>query len=335
MVPYRWIILVGGLLALFLANLSIGSISIPAGQVISILFGGTPTEPVWTKIVWDFRMTKALTCMLAGGALAISGLQMQTLFRNALAGPDVLGISSGASLAVSLVYLGQSSGIPVLTGAGSWAIAAAASLGSAVVFLLMITVAGRLKDNVSLLIIGLMVGAATSSIVSVLQYFSQAEDLQYYMIWTFGSLGALNWKEITILAIILLLGIIIAFRSAKSLNAWLLGQNYAESLGVKISRARFTILFSTCILTGAVTAFCGPIAFVGLAVPHLVKLLIPGHNHRILLPAVLIGGGILLLFCDILAQLPPGNSVLPVNAITALIGAPVVISVILKKRFIR
>jgi iron complex transport system permease protein len=279
-------------------------------------------------------MTKALTCVLAGAALAVSGLQMQTLFRNALAGPDVLGLTSGASLAVSLVYMGSAAGWNWLAAGSSWTVAAAASTGCAAVFILMFSLSGRLKDNVSLLIVGLMVGAGTSSIVSVLQYISTAEELQTYLIWTFGSLGSLSWQEIHILTLVLVVGLGMALLSMKSLNAWLLGENYARTLGINISRARVVTLLSASLLTGAVTAFCGPIAFVGLAVPHLTKMLIKTHDHKVLLPAVTLAGGVLILFCDIMAQLPGDTQVLPINAITALIGAPVVIWVIMRNRTI-
>jgi iron complex transport system permease protein len=188
---------------------------------------------------------------------------------------------------------------------------------------------------VSLLIVGLMVGAGTASVVSVLQYLSKAEELQVYVLWTFGSLGGLDWGEIQVLSVILITGAAVSFFNIKSLNAWLLGNNYAQSLGVDLQRSRFYAILSASILTGGVTAFCGPIAFVGLAVPHLVKLLIQSHNHKVLIPAVLIGGAALLLGCDILAQLPGSINVLPINAITALIGAPVVIWVILRNKVVR
>lgn len=335
MSSFRFIVLSLLLVCLFMANLSLGSVSIPPGEIFKILTGGESTEPVWDSIVWDFRMTKALTCILAGSALSVSGLQMQTLFRNALAGPDVLGLSSGASLAVSLVFMGQASGVALFSTSGTWAVALAASMGCAGVFILMFGISRKLRDNVSLLIVGLMVGAGTSSVVSVLQYISKAEELQTYLIWTFGSLGSLSWTEIQVLAIILVSGVMLAVISTKSLNAWLLGDNYAHSLGINIARSRMLIIFSASLLTGGVTAFCGPIAFVGLAVPHLTKMLIRTHNHKVLTPAVMMGGATLLLFCDILAQLPGKTQVLPINAITALIGAPVVIWVILKNRIIQ
>jgi len=331
----RWLLLPFLLILLFGLNLSLGSVHIPFREIISILTGHEGREPVWSDIVWNFRLTKALTCMLAGGALALAGLQMQTLFRNALAGPDVLGLTSGASLAVSLIFMSPAAGLQFLTTPNPWTIAIAATFGCTGVFLIMLAIARKLLDNVSLLIVGLMIGAGTSSVVSVLQYISRAEEMQTYLIWTFGSLGGLNWTELTVLAVVLFCGAAIAIGSSKSLNAWLLGDNYAVSIGIDIKRSRFWIILSASILTGGVTAFCGPIAFVGLAVPHLVKLLISTSNHKILIPMVMTGGAALMLFCDILSQLPGNTQVLPINAITALIGAPVVIGVIMRHSRLR
>jgi iron complex transport system permease protein len=282
---------------------------------------------IWRDIILDFRLTKAMTCILAGSALSIGGLQMQTLFRNPLAGPDILGLSSGASLLVSLVFMAGGSLTFI---SESWSLALAASIGSSLILLLVLAVAGRVKDNTSLLIIGLMIGAGTASLVSVLQFMSRAEDQQYYLIWTFGSLGGLNWSEIGILSIALLAGSFLLIINVKSLNAWLLGDNYAQSLGINLKRSRLFMILSASILTGAVTAFCGPIAFVGLAVPHLVRLLFKTSDHRLLLPAVALGGASLLLLCDCLAQVPGSAYVLPINAVTALIGAPLVIWIIVK-----
>lgn len=331
----RWIILILSLVLLFALNLSLGSIRIPLSEIFKILVTHQSSHPVWADIVWDFRMTKALTCVLAGSALAAAGLQMQTLFRNALAGPDVLGLTAGASLAVSLIFMSQAAGITFLYNQNPWIVSIAATLGCVIVLAIMLLVAGKLRDHVSLLIVGLMVGAATSSIVSVLQYLSKAEEMQVYILWTFGSLGGLNWDEIRVLTIVLIIGVLMAFTRIKSLNAWLLGDHYAQSLGVNIRKSRIIIILSASILTGAVTAFCGPIAFVGLAVPHLTKLVIKTHNHKTLIPAVLIGGAGLLLLCDILAQLPGSTYVLPINAITALIGAPVVIWIIMRNKIMR
>lgn len=331
MKPIRWTILPLLLIALFIINVARGSITIPVGDIFLILTGGEGFDPIYKDILLNFRLTKAFTCILAGAGLAVAGLQMQTLFRNALAGPDVLGLTSGASLAVALIFMGQTAGIVFLANSG-WTTALAASLGCLGIFAIMTLVSRALTDNVSLLLVGLMIGAGTSSIVSVLQYLSRAEELQGFLIWTFGSLGNLGWKEIQILSVLLIIGITTAFLLSKSLNAWMLGDNYARSLGIHIKRSRIWIILSASLLTGGITAFCGPLAFVGLAVPHLVKLLLPVSNHRILIPAVAVGGACLLLFCDIVSHVPGYAQILPINAITALIGAPVVIWVILKHK---
>lgn len=326
---FRWIALPALLVILFVGNLSIGSVPIPVADIAAIIFGGEGADSIWKSIIWEFRIPKALTCLLAGSALSVSGLQMQTLFRNALAGPDVLGITSGASLAVSLIFLGFPLGIH-----HPWAVALAASAGAAGVFVLMLGISRNLRDNVSLLIVGLMTGAATSSVISVLQYASNAEDVQTYLIWTFGSLGALSWDELQVLLVVLIAGTGLSIVLIKPLNVWFLGENYARSLGVQIQPARLGVILSACILTGGVTAFCGPLAFVGLAVPHLVKMFLQTHNHRVLIPQVMIAGASLLLFCDILTKVPGTNQILPINAVTSLIGAPIVIWVILKTKIV-
>lgn len=328
----RWLALPLLLILLFFLNLTLGSVSIPLGEILGILVGKTPSNPIWSDIVWDFRMTKALTCILAGGALSIGGLQMQTLFRNALAGPDVLGITSGASLAVAIVMLSRSFGPVFFAAPPPWIVVLSASLGCSLVFLIITMIAQKLRDNTSLLIVGLMVGATASSLVSVLQFISKAEDQKSFLLWTFGTLGRLGWEEIRVLFLILIVGGLIGLFSTKSLNAWLLGNNYAQSLGVNMNRSRVLIIVSTCILTGSVTAFCGPIAFIGLAVPHLTRLIIKTNDHRVLLPSVTFGGGALMLFCDTISQLPGTAYVLPLNAITALIGAPVVVWIILRAK---
>jgi iron complex transport system permease protein len=328
----RLIVLPFLLVVLFLLNISLGSVLIPFGDVISILAGKEGNNPVWSDIVWDFRMTKALTCILAGAALAIGGLLMQTLFRNALAGPDVLGLSSGASLAVSLIFMSQASGLQFISSPSPWAVVTAASVGCGFVFIIVLTISHRLNDNTSLLIIGLMIGATASSLVSVLEYLSKAEDQQSFLMWTFGSLSGLNWQELQVLAIALIIAAALAVSLTKSLNVWFLGENYSRSMGVNTRLSRFLIILAACLLTGAVTAFCGPIAFVGPAVPHLTKLLIKTNNHRVLIPAVTLAGAVLMLFCDIIAQLPGSTYILPINAITALIGAPVVISIIIRSK---
>jgi iron complex transport system permease protein len=326
---WKWL-LPALLVTLFLINISLGSITIPLSQTLTILTGGQPHTPIWTDIIIDFRLTKALTCILAGGGLALGGLLMQTLFRNPLAGPDVLGLSSGASLMVALVVMAGGTSSTLFS--NSYTLALAASSGSAIIFLLVLVVAQRIYDNTSLLIIGLMIGAGTSSIVSVLQFISNATDQQYFLVWTFGSLGNLSWGEIKVLGLATAAGISIAVLSVKSLNGWLLGDNYARSLGIQLKKSRLVVIIGTSILTGAVTAFCGPIAFVGLAVPHVARLALHTTNHKLLIPAVLLIGASVLLLCDILSQLPGTSFVLPINAITALMGAPVVIWMILKNK---
>ena len=328
----RWILLLFLLILCFGLNLSLGSVRIPFSEIFNILIGKNSSEPVWKNIVWDFRMTKALTCILAGSGLSLAGLLMQTLFRNALAGPDVLGLSSGASLAVSLVILGRAAGFQLLSSPSPWTVVLAASAGCGAVFMIVMAIARQLRDDTSLLIVGLMIGATAASLVSVLQFISNADDQQIFLIWTFGSLGGLNWTEILILAATLLLGTGVALALLKPLNAWVLGDNYTSSMGLNIRRARTLIIFAACLLTGAVTAFCGPIAFVGLAVPHLTRLLFKTHEQSTLIPAVVVNGAVLMLICDILAQLPGSAYVLPINAITALIGAPVVISIIMQSK---
>jgi iron complex transport system permease protein len=328
----RWILLLFLLILCFGLNLSLGSVRIPFSEIFNILIGKNSSEQVWKNIVWDFRMTKALTCVLAGSGLSLAGLLMQTLFRNALAGPDVLGLSSGASLAVSLIILGRAAGFQLLSSPSPWAVVLAASAGCGAVFLIVMAIARKLRDDTSLLIVGLMIGATAASLVSVLQFISNADDQQVFLIWTFGSLGGLNWTEILILAAALFTGAGIAVALLKPLNAWVLGDNYASSMGVNIRRARMLIIFAACLLTGAITAFCGPIAFVGLAVPHLTRLLFKTHEQSTLIPAVVVNGAVLMLLCDIVAQLPGSAYVLPINAITALIGAPVVISIIMQSK---
>lgn len=294
------------------------------------MFTNTGTN---ADILWQFRLPKAITCVLAGSALATGGLLMQTLFRNPMAGPDVLGLTSGSSLFVATLLMagryGSSIGNLVQN---PWSVAFAASLGGAMVFIIIISIARYVRDNTSLLIVGLMISAATSSIVSVLQFTSQADDLQTFMIWMLGSVGSTNWYELTVLGIVISIGFVISISLIKSLNGILLGESYALNLAINIRRTRILIVITTGMMVGVVTAFCGPIAFVGLAVPHLVRLLLPTSNHKTLLPAVMLGGAMLLLICDVIAQLPGRTQVLPLNAITSLIGAPVVIWMVIKAK---
>jgi len=336
---WRSLALIGlgaGLIGLFLLSIALGSVRVPLVDVLTILAGGAPQKATWTTIVLNFRLPKALTAMLAGAALAAAGLQMQTLFRNPLAGPFVLGISSGASLGVALVVLTVGSGgVTLLAGLGAlgdFSVAAAASVGAALVLGLVLLTARRVENTVTLLILGLMFGYATSALVSVLLYFSIAERIQAYVSWTFGSFGNVTWQQMRILAPAVLAGLLTAHLLAKPLNALLLGETYARSMGVAVSRLRLGVIISASLLAGAVTAFCGPIAFLGVAVPHLCRSLFHTSDHRILLPAVTMMGAALALCADLIAHLPGSQISLPLNAITALIGAPVVTWVILRRR---
>lgn len=324
---YYWIFLAGAVLLLFFLRLLLGSVPLSLPDVVDSLLGNQNSA---SDLVYKFRLPVAVTCVLAGSALAVSGLLMQTLFRNALAGPDVLGLTSGSSLLVAILILAGNS--ISFAFASPWTIAVAASLGAAGVFLLILVISQYVSDNTSLLIIGLMIGATTASVVGVLQYVSRAEDLQAFMIWGLGSVGTTSWDEIVVLAVIVVVGTGLSLVMMKPLNTLLLGENYAVALGINVKRSRLLILTATSIMTGGVTAFCGPIAFVGLAVPHLVRIIVPTTNHKTLLPAVLLGGAILLLLCDIIAQLPGSTQVLPLNAVTSMIGAPVVIWLIIRNR---
>lgn len=315
-------------------NLSSGSVYIPFDEVLAALFGGNVANDNWAYIVLEYRLPKVFTAILTGSGLAVSGLLMQTLFRNPLAGPYVLGLSSGASLGVALIIMGASlfGGTFAYILLSKWSIVIASSIGSLLVLLAVLLASAKLRDTMAILIIGLMFASLTAAVVSVLAYFSPASQLQQYIFWSFGSLGNLSWEEVLILSMFWFTGIILAITCIKNLNTLLLGEQYARSLGVKIGTNRFIIILATSLLAGSITAFAGPIAFVGLAVPHLIKQVIPVNDHRILLPAVILGGAILMLVCDIAAQMPGSEYTLPINAITSLIGAPVVIWLLVRKR---
>ncbi len=323
--------------SLFIANLSLGNVQIPFSQIALGLSGQEIEKEIWSNIFYYFRLPRALSAVFVGVGLAVSGLQMQTLFRNPLAGPFVLGISSGASLGVAILVLASYSFGGWLSGAAisSWATVFAASLGSGFVFFIILFISFRIKDTMGLLIIGIMMASIAGSIVGFLQYFSSAEQIQVFLIWTFGSLGGIDWVELSVFIPVILAGVMIAFFMAKPLNAFVLGDNYAKSLGMNVTRGRILIIISTCILAGSVTAFAGPIAFIGLAVPHLTRMLFSTADHRKLLPLVALMGAIFLLICDIIAQLPGREEVLPINIVTSFVGAPVVIWIILKKRDIK
>lgn len=327
------------LVLVFLLSLVVGSVSIPLTDILTILVGGEPARATWTTIVLDFRLPKALTALLAGAALAVGGLQMQTLFRNPLADPYVLGVSSGASLGVALVVLSVgTTGSMLLAGlglSGDFGITLAAILGSGFALLLVIAVAARVQSVITLLVLGLMFGYATGALVSLLMYFSVAERIQMYINWTYGSFSGVSWRQMPIFIPVVIIGLLLTFLLSKPLNALLLGEAYARSMGLNVRRVRLAIISSTALLAGSVTAFCGPIGFLGLAVPHLCRALFGTSDHRILTPATLLLGGTLALVADLVAQMPGSQIVLPLNAVTALIGAPVVIWVILRRRSLR
>lgn len=321
------------LLLTFLLNISFGQVAIPFKEVIKSLFGSHASKETWEYIIVNFRLPKAITAILVGIGLSISGLLMQTLFRNPLAGPYVLGLSSGSSLGVAFVILGA--GILPLSLAdfllSSYGIILASCLGSFMVLLLVLTISKFLRDTMTILIAGLMFSSFASAIVSILTYFSSAEKLQKFTFWSMGSIGNISWPNILILFIAICIGLLISLFSIKSLDGLLLGENYAKSLGLKIKKSRRMIILATSILAGSITAFAGPIAFIGLAVPHLSKLIFQTSNHLVLFWGTIIIGAIIMLFCDMVSQMPGFDFTLPINAITSIIGAPIVIWLLVRK----
>lgn len=325
---------------LVLMDLSLGSVNVPVPAVLRVLTGRVGEQELWHKVIFMIRMPRVVSAVLAGSALAVAGLQMQTLFHNPLAGPSVLGITAGASFGVALVMLtggGAASlyAVRELGVGGSWLIAIASAIGAAAVMGVILLTSLRLKDNISLLIVGIMIGNITVSIVSIWQYFSQPEQIQDYLMWTFGSLGGVTNDQLYIFAVVVVIGLVIGFANVKALNTLLLGENYARSMGLNIRTTRLVIIITTSLLTGAVTGFCGPIAFVGIAVPHMARSLMGTSNHRLLVPLSMILGAALMLGCDLVARMPGSTMTLPINAITAVLGSPIVVWVILKNRNLR
>ena len=323
------------LIAIFTLNISLGSVSIPLSSIIDFILLRPPVDSSWHLIIEKFRLPKALTATLVGGGLGICGLQMQTLFRNPMAGPFILGISSGSGLGVALViFLGVELGLlfELSSIARSWVMVFASAFGSFGVLLTVILASVRIKDSVTLLILGLMIGAASSALISIMQYFSQATNIQAYMMWSLGSLGSLSWDELVIFSVIIIFGMSMSIILSKSLNALLLGANYAESMGIDLKITRLLIISNTSLLAGTITAFCGPIAFFGLVMPHIARMLFNTTNHLLLTPIIILIGGILMLIFDTVSQLPGIEATLPINAVTALMGAPFVVYLLLKKR---
>lgn len=322
------------LILLFVLNISLGSVAIPFEDILNTLIGNTSAKESWQTIVLNFRLPKAITAILVGSGLSVAGLLMQTLFRNPLAGPFVLGISSGASLGVALLILGSSlfGSFFLANSISSWSLPIASSLGAFLVLSAVIIAANKVRNTMSILIIGLMFGSFTSAIISILAYFSEAQEIQLFLFWSFGSLGNLSWNELLVFIIIYSIGMLATLAIIKPLNSLLLGENYAKSLGVNVKKNRNIILIITCLLTGVITAFAGPIAFIGLAVPHVGRMIFTTSNHKVLIPAVLLLGAIIMLICDAIAQLPTSEFTLPINAITSLFGAPIVIWLLIRKK---
>ena len=328
-------VLIIGILLLLVINLLIGSVSIPMLDVCRILLGDDTNE-IWTNIIYSSRLPQALTAIVAGAGLAVSGLQMQTVFRNPLAGPSVLGISNGSALGVALVVLlsGRIGGVALsrLGYLGDAAISVAAIVGALAVMMLILWISQQVKGNVTLLIIGVMIGYMTNAIIGVLKFLSPEEDVKAFVVWGLGSFSRVSGDEMVLFVVLMCVLLPLAFLLVKPMNILLLGDRYAENLGLNIRRSRMLIIISSGILVAVVTAYCGPIMFIGLAVPHLARAIFRTADHRILMPATALCGAVLALFCNLIARLPGFEGALPVNSVTALIGAPVIAAVLFGRR---
>jgi iron complex transport system permease protein len=335
----RWwpiLVMALALIGAFLLVVTLGSVNIPLEDVLRVILGGEASKASWTTIIVHFRLPKAITAILAGAGLGLAGLMMQSFFRNPLAEPFVLGVSSGASLGVALVVLAAGTvGGVVLAGLGflgDLAMASAAGIGAALALLIVLLAARALRSTMTLLIMGMMLSYFTSAFVSLLMYFAIPERIQAYINWTFGSFGGTTWSQLAIFAPMICLGIISTLGLSKTLNALLLGEEYARSMGLNINQARWAILGTTALLAGAVTAFCGPIGFIGTAVPHICRAILGTSDHRSLVPATIFMGGIIALVAALIAEWPFSAIVLPLNAVTSLLGVPVVIWVLLRRQ---
>ncbi len=318
----------------FFLDLLVGSYYISIPEILKAIFRSENADNQVILIINQFRMPKAITAILAGAALSVAGLQMQTVFRNPLAGPYILGVSSGASLGVALLVLGTGGvmGGSLITAASSWGIVAAAWLGSGLILLVIVLISVRIKDIMTILILGILISSAISSVVNILQYFSNESMLKSFVIWTMGSLGSVTNTQLSVLLPSVFIGILIAFGSSKFLDAFLLGENYAKSMGMNIRFARMMVFLSTAILAGSVTAFCGPIGFIGIAVPHIARMALQTAKHTLLVPGTILIGALMMLVSDIISQLPGSESTLPVNSVTALLGIPIVIWIIVRNK---
>lgn len=328
------LLLAAGIIVLFAMNLIVGSVRIPLADVCDILFDKFNGKESWKYIVMENRLPQALTAMLCGASLAVCGLMLQTAFRNPLAGPDVFGISSGAGLGVAIVMLllGGSVSTTMFTVSGFLAILTSAFIGAIVVTMIILFLSTMVRNSVLLLIVGLMVGYVSSSAVALLNFFASEEGVKSYMVWGMGNFGGVSMNHMLLFALLCLVGIIASIFLIKPLNIMLLGTQYAESLGINIRQIRNLLLVTVGLLTAVTTAFCGPISFIGLAIPHISRLLFHTDNHQILLPGTVLTGAVIALFCNLICYLPGELGIIPLNAVTPLIGAPVIIYVIIKRR---
>lgn len=325
---FKFISLIVLLILLFLVDLFVGSVFISPKEVVAS-FGGAVVDPVNYEIIVNYRLPKALTAVLVGAALSVSGVFMQTLFNNPLAGPDVLGINSGAGLGVAIfTLLGASSLVYGLSGITGWGILLSGIAGALFVLLLVMIISVRVIDSVSLLIVGIMFGNIAGAIISILQNVSNPDSIKLFIVWTFGSLSSVTWSYMSILAPVVMIGLFLAFIVQKQMDALLLGENYAKGLGIHIFRLRFVIILITALLAGTSTAFAGPIAFIGVTVPHIARGLFGTSRHSIIIPASLLCGASLLVACDVISQLPGTGLSVPINAVCALFGAPMIIWII-------
>ena len=335
-VAFYMLLIMASIFLFFFLNLVLGSVSIPLRAVWNILWGTGNESVIWQNIIWKSRVPQALTALVAGAGLSVSGLQMQTVFRNPLAGPSVLGISSGASMGVAFVVLlsGSLGGVALskLGFMGEIALTIAAIAGSLSIMALIVFVSQKVRGNVTLLIIGVMIGYIANAVIGVLKFFSVEEDIRAYVIWGLGSFARVSGDQMTLFICIMVVLLPLSFLLVKTLNLLLLGDAYARNLGLNIKRARLLVITCSGVLVAIVTAYCGPIIFLGLAVPHLCRGMFRTSDHRILMPASLLAGASLAVVCNLIARMPGFEGALPVNSVTALVGAPVVMSVLFNKR---
>lgn len=324
--------LAAAVVVLALLGLALGPVRVPLADTVRVLFGAEPSDPRWQVIVTNMRLPRVLTALAAGAALGVAGLQLQTLFRNTLADPYILGVSSGASLGVALVVLAGGAAGFSTAGASRAGEVTAAALGAAAMLTLVLVLSRWTRSAATLLLIGVMIGAASTALVSLALVYSDPQRVQQYLLWGLGSFAGTGWADLRLLLPLVAVGLVTAAMTIRPLNALLLGESYATTMGINVHRARIVTVASASLLAGVTTAFCGPIAFLGLVVPHVARIAVSTSDHRVVLPTVVLLGAVAALACGIVSQVPGSNLVIPVNAVTALVGAPVVITVLLRAR---